>query len=223
MVMPYFNLDYLSFFSELRTNNHKKWFDENRKRYAENVRDPFREFVRAMIVELSKKEPELAHLEPKDCMFRINRDFRFSKDKTPYKNQMSAFFAPMGRKDMSYPGLYVELGDEKLGIYGGAYGPDKDQINNMRNAIAHNLDLFEKVIQSPDFVKSFGEIHGEKNARIPKEFKEAGEKQPLIYNKQWYYYSHLDPKTITSENLIEIILEHHENAKPVREFLREAL
>jgi len=221
--MAFFDPDYLNFFRELRTNNHKEWFDENRKRYAENVREPFREFVRTLIERLTEDEPELAHLQPKDCMFRINRDIRFSKDKTPYKNQMSAFFAPMGRKDMSYPGLYVELGDEKLGIYGGAYGPDKDQVHNMRNAIAHNLELFESVISDKGFTEAFGEIQGEKNARIPKEFKEAGEVQPLIYNKQWYYFSHLDPETIVSDNLIDTILDYHKKAKPIREFLREAL
>ena len=96
--MAFFEKDFLDFFIELAPNNNKDWFDLNRHRYANSVREPFKKFVSHMIENMSKDMPELKDLEPKDCTFRVNRDIRFSKDKTPYKLRMSALITPGGKK-----------------------------------------------------------------------------------------------------------------------------
>lgn len=118
--MVYFTPDYLEFFKELAANNHKEWFDVNRKRYQSVVRDPFKNFISELISVLSKSDPDLS-IEAKDAIFRINRDIRFSKDKTPYKLNNSALITPGGRKNKNHPGIYLEFGPEKMAFYGGIY------------------------------------------------------------------------------------------------------
>ena len=96
--MQYFIPDFIEFFKELAANNNKDWFDINRKRYTDVIKEPFKKFVLDLIVEVGKVNPKIKDIEPKDCIFRINRDIRFSKDKTPYKMNVSALIAPGGKR-----------------------------------------------------------------------------------------------------------------------------
>ena len=220
--MHYFTSDYLQFFKDLAPNNNKDWFDKNRKRYEESVREPFKVFISDLIDEISKVDPEV-QITQKEAIFRINRDVRFAKDKTPYKLNNSAIISKNGRKDKSYPGIYVELGPEKLGVYGGVFSPTTQQVDKIRRHILENQKSFNKIISDNTFVKTYGEISGGKAKRIAKEYKEIGEELPLIYNKQWYYFNHLDPNIIEGDTLMKTILEHHIVAKPMREFLKNAI
>lgn len=220
--MAYFTPDYLQFFKELAANNHKEWFDDNRKRYENVVRDPFRNFIEQFIAEMAKTDPELV-LEAKDAIFRINRDIRFSKDKTPYKLNNSALISPAGRKDKNHPGVYLEFGPEKLGFYGGIYMPGPAEVQKVRTYMLHHLEELKSILSAPEFRKSFGQVHGEKSKRIPREFAEAAESQPLLCNKQWYYYAHLPPETILGEDLLEVLLDLREKALPMKNYLSNAI
>lgn len=221
--MAHFDPDFLEFFKELAPNNHKDWFDENRKRYHKVIKDPFYAFVDEMIPEIAKIDKTNYDIMPKDCVFRINRDIRFSKDKSPYKLKMSAVISPGGKKDKTYPGLYFEMGPEDFRIYGGVYQLDKDQLYDCRESIAKNLSKFNKIINEPKFKEVYGELNGDKNKIIPKEFKEAGEKQPLIYNKMWYYFTKLDPEVILQDDFKDILIENYKIGKPVKDFFEKAL
>ena len=220
--MAYFLPDYLEFFKELAANNNKEWFDKNRKRYETIVREPFKDFVAELIREMAKSDPEL-DIEAKDAIFRINRDIRFSKDKTPYKLNNSAIISPAGRKDKNSPGVYVEFGPEKLGFYGGIYMPSPAEVQKVRTYMLGHLDDLKGLLDDFAFQKSFGQIHGEKSKRIPKEFREAASEEPLLYNKQWYYYAHLSPDLILSDDLMEILMDLREKARPMKEFLSSAI
>ncbi len=220
--MKYFTKDYLNFFKELASNNNKDWFDKNRKRYENTVREPFKIFISDLIDEVSKQDPEV-QIEPKEAIFRINRDIRFSKDKTPYKLNNSAIISKTGRKDKSYPGLYIELGPEKLGIYGGVYMPDTKQVQKIRQHIVGNTEVFSKIILNKDFKQKFGEIQGDQHKRLSKEFLESAKDQPLLFNKQWYHLANLSPNKITGDDLIDIILEYNNAALPLKKFLIDAL
>ena len=88
--MNYFNSDYVQFFKELSQNNHKDWFDINRSRYEKNIKLPFKEFTQLAIDTIALIDPVFNQLLAKDCIFRINRDVRFSKDKQPYKLMTSS-------------------------------------------------------------------------------------------------------------------------------------
>jgi uncharacterized protein (TIGR02453 family) len=220
--MAYFNEDFLDFFKELAPNNSKDWFDENRKRYHESVKTPFDNFVSALINETKKINPEI-NIQSKDAVFRINRDIRFSKDKTPYKLNRSAIISPGGKKDKTSPGLYFEFSPEHVRVYTGVYMLDKHQLQSVREEIADNLPKFKKIISNKKFKEIYEEVRGEKNVRIPKEFVEVGEKQPLIYNKNYYVYATLPPETILREDLVQVITDTYKVAEPFGNFFKRPL
>ena len=220
--MAHFTPDFLDFFTELRENNSKEWFDENRKRYEKNIKDPFKAFTQVLINEISKHDPNLI-CEPKNAIFRINRDIRFSNDKTPYKTHASLALSKGGKKNYAYPGIYLEINPENIKIYGGVYGLDKDQLHAIRQEIAYNPKDFKAAINNPTFVKSFGEISGERLKRIPKEYIETAADIPEIANKQFYYFKKLPAKTILQDNLIETIIDYYKAGESVREFLKRSL
>ncbi len=220
--MQYFTNDYLEFFKELAANNNKEWFDANRKRYENSVKKPFQRFIDDLIESLSKIDSEI-QITSKEAVFRINRDIRFSNDKTPYKLNNSAVISKEGRADKTYPGLYIELGPEHLRIYGGLYMPSTSEIQKVREAIVNQLDYFKSITEKSSFKNSYGEIRGEKQVRIPKQFKEISNKQPLLLNKQWYYFAQFPPEKIMENDLIELVVSCYKNGLEVKEFFKSAL
>ncbi len=223
MEIKYFTKDYLDFFKELAANNHKNWFDENRKRYEKSVKAPFKNFVSRLISEIEAIDAEQKEIEPKHCIFRINRDVRFSKDKTPYKLSNSAIVSPGGKKAKDIPGVYIEIGPEHVRLYGGVYGLDKQNLEDFRYYVAANQELFEQLINHKDFVKTYGEIRGEKAKRLPKDLKEAAEKQPLIYNKQWYFFTEYSPEIILQDDFIPTLVKDIKKGFPLTQFIRKGI
>lgn len=221
--MAFFTADFLEFFIELAPNNNKDWFDLNRKRYESSVREPFRHFVQHLIDTLALTQPEFKGLEAKDCVFRINRDIRFSKDKTPYKMNVSAIISPNGKKSQAVNGVYFELGAEHVRVYGGVYEIDKDDLLAVREGIAANLDGFKAAYTDKQFVRTFKNIIGEKNKIIPKELREAAEVEPLIFNKQWYFYAQFDAEDVLRDDLDQVIMMCYEAGKPVESFFSKLI
>lgn len=220
--MAWFSPDFNRFFIELAPNNNKEWFDANRQRYVSNIKEPFEAFVADVITQIAKHEPKL-NISPREAIFRINRDVRFSKDKAPYKSRMSAVVAAGGRKDQSSGGIYFELGPENVAFYGGQYNPDRDQLQRIREHIAANLEPFRKLRTAKAFVAHFGTVQGERNKIVPKEFKAVLEQEPLIANKQFYFMAELDPKLVTSPKLLDVLMEHYRAMKPMNDLLAAAL
>jgi uncharacterized protein (TIGR02453 family) len=216
--MAWFTDDFNRFFKDLAKNNNKEWFDQNRKRYGTSVKQPFHAFVLEVIRRVHAEDKRV-HIEPKDAIFRINRDIRFSKDKTPYKLSCSAIISPGGRKDHSTPGLYFELGPEHVAIYGGRYMPDPEDLRNIREHIAANMKKFKVLYEAPAFKAKFGSIQGERNKVLPPDLKTAAAKEPLIYNKQFYWVAELPPKLVTDAKLLEILMDHYRTMRPLNEFL----
>lgn len=215
--------EYFDFFAELEQNNNKEWFDANRKRYEKHVKTAFKNLVEQIITEVAFVDDSIAALEAKDAIFRINRDIRFSNDKTPYKTRMSAIIAPLGKKDKTFPGLYFEIDQSGINVYGGTYMPDKDQLLNIRNGIAEDMDGFHEALADPDFVSHFGGFaDSEKNKRIPKELVPAAEEEPLIYNKAYYYVSR-EEIDFDEPRILDIVMIKYLAAKPVSDWLQNAI
>jgi uncharacterized protein (TIGR02453 family) len=221
--MSFFSSDYLQFFIELAANNNKDWFDLNRKRYEQNVKKPFAVFVQHIIDQLAKNDPTFKELEAKECIFRINRDIRFAKDKSPYKMMCSAVVAPEGKKSKAVNGVYFEFGPEHMRVYGGVYEIEKEDLEVVREGIAQDISKFQKAYQNPTFVKTFGEILGEKNKVLPAHLREAAGIEPLIFNKQWYFYAQFESDLILSDKLDATILECFEAGKPVEKFFNKLI
>ena len=220
--MTYFTPDFLHFFAELTENNDRDWFNANKSRYDKSVKKPFEKLVADLIDRLQAIHPSMA-ITPKDAIFRIYRDTRFSADKTPYKNHTSAIFAPGGKKDFQSPGMYLEMNNEHTRIYSGVYMPDKEVLQRIREAIASEPARFRSLIEAPAFKESYGEIRGDKNKRLPSEFVEAAATEPLLYNKAFYYFHQFPPETALHDDLVELIIAAYLKAKPVSDFLAEAM
>ena len=220
--MAYFTKATLRLLKELKQNNNREWFNENKPNYIENVKEPFEAFI-GDLIEAMEPYFESLSITPKDAIFRIYRDVRFGKDKTPYKTKVSAIISPGGRKDKIIPGIYLEISPDDMRVYSGLYQLDSKQLFNIRSHISHNLSEFKNLISNSKFVKTFTEIKGEKNKRIPKEFEDDAIKQPLLYNKQFYFFTSWSANTIYDENLIEKVVETYTIAQPVSEFLYEGL
>lgn len=216
--MAWFTDDFNRFFKDLAKNNNKEWFDANRKRYEASVKLPFEAFVGEVIERVGKLD-KTVRITAKEAVFRINRDVRFGKDKSPYKLQMAAIISSAGRKDHGIPGIYLQLGPENVGIYGGRYMPEKADLQRIREHIAANLKKFKAIQTEKAFVKHFGEIQGERNKVLPAEFKALVEKEPLIANKQFYYMAELPSRTVVDPKLVDIVMAHYKAMKPMNDFL----
>jgi len=216
--------EYFDFFAELEQNNNKAWFDENRKRYEKHVKVPFKQLVELIITEVAFIDESVASLEAKNAIFRINRDIRFSNDKTPYKTQMSAIITAGGKKDKTSPGVYFEITKSGINIYGGVYGPDKDQLLSIRNSIAEDMDGFHEALNNPDFQSHYGGFaESDKHKRIPKELQPAAEEEPLIFNKSFFYVSHEEIDDQNEPRIVDIVMIKFLAAKPMRDWLTEAM
>ncbi len=216
--MTYFKPTFTKFFKDLSKNNSTAWFNENRKTYESEVKKPFAVFVEEFIGRVQKNDPAVK-IKAGDAITRINKDIRFSKDKIPYNTYVGAIISPYGRKSKEYPGLYIQLGADKIAIYGGAYMLEKDNLVKVRKLIAKNLAKFDKLITAKEFKKKFGSIQGEKNKVLAPEFKALLEKQPLIANKSFFFATEIDAKLVTSDKLMNTLVDYYIAGKPMNDFL----
>ena len=219
--MAYFSEDFVKFFEELEKNNHKEWFDVNRKRYEKEIKKPFKEFVGDLIIAIQNFDPEIM-IKPKDAIFRINRDIRFSKNKQPYKNNVAAYISRISKKEQ-YPGYYVHLDAGGIWLGGGLYDLSTENIYKVRQEILYNESDLKETLNSKGFKKEFGELQGKKNKILKAPFKEYGEEIPMLYQKQFYFMKQYPVNKITSNNLVEFCATKLEKAFPVNRFLRLAV
>lgn len=221
--MSFFTQGFVDFFQELATHNDREWFHAHKKQYERDVKEPFKAFVAHMIGRVQEHEPAVK-IEPKQAIFRINRDIRFSKDKTPYKLYAGAALSPGGRKDMRNPGLYFHLSPLDSMVATGVYMPDKEDLYRIREAIAHEPDRVDSILADPKLKDAWGEVQGDKNKRLPREFKEAAEHQPLLFNKQFYLVRHFqDAAFPLRPDLDDYFIDLFLAADSWNAFLKEAL
>lgn len=221
--MQYFTEAYNDFFKGLASNNHKDWFDEHRKDYEKHVKKPMRKFTEDLIEAVKKEDPKF-DLLPKQAIFRINRDIRFSKDKTPYKLHTAAVIAPNGRKSI-IPGIYVHIGVGEIMIGGGMYNVGKEELLKVREGMMQEPDKVEALLKDKTFKRYFPDgVLGKKNKILPKMFKSAAQNQPLIYNKQFYYMrNYEDEQLITQNDFLDFCMEHYHASRAWNKFLTSLL
>jgi len=119
--------------------------------------------------------------------------------------------------------MYIELSPEHVRVYGGLYMLDSKQLAAVRSHISQNLKKFQKLYGEAKFKKAYGSVRGEQHKRVPKEFAEAIETEPLLLNKQFYYFSEEKPSLIAKEELTDVMMAHYKSARPMSKFLWEAL
>lgn len=213
--------DYINFFNELANNNNKEWFDEHRSEYENEIRKPFIELVESLIPGVMELEPSVLP-DAKKSLFRINRDIRFSKDKTPYNTLMKSGLSPGGKKS-ELPGFYLGIGADNVHIGGGLYQLSSSALKNVRLLIAGNTDEFLSIIESSSFKKHFGQLQGEQNKRIEPDFQVVIPKTTYILNKQFYAMAKLPTSQFINEsNQAGRLMEYYRAIQPLHSFLNKA-
>ncbi len=212
----------LAFLRELKNNNNKEWFDQNRPLYNK-LRGDFELFINHAIAEISIFDKTAAQTTAKSAIFRINRDIRFSNEKTPYKTNMGAYIANGGRKSI-YAGYYIHLEPGACFLSGGIYMPSAAVLKAIRNEIADNLEEFRSIVQNPSFIKQFGTtLWGDQLKVAPKGFLKDMQGIEYIKYKQYTVFK-TEPDTLYSQKSIfkEIQLVFSALA-PFNAFLNKAI
>lgn len=214
----------LKFLKELQKNNNKPWFDANRKAY-EAAKADFSGFVQTIIDKHGKHDPSIAHLAAKDCTFRINRDVRFSKDKSPYKNNMGAYMSKDGKKGFA-AGYYFHMQPGESFCGGGLYMPPPELLKNVRQEIDYNWKEFYKIINSKKFKAVFGDLSTEgdmKLSRPPKGYEADNPAIEYIKLKSWVGTQAFSDADLTSKDLVKKVTANFETLQPLIAFLNEGL
>lgn len=215
-------LSTLKYLKDLKKNNNKVWFDKNRSIYEEAKAD-FISLIDEMIPEIAKFDPTVGELSGKSCIFRINRDIRFSKDKTPYKSHMAASFKKDGKK-MSDAGYYFHVEPGQSFIGGGCYMPLPEDLNKIRQEIDYNFDEWKKIINSKNFKKYFPKgIEGtETLVRPPKGYDETNPAIEFLKMKGFFVTSDISDAVLTDKKSIKELIKILEAIKPLTDFLNKA-
>ncbi len=211
----------VDFLKKLKKNNSREWFAENKKAF-EAANDNVTAFTGTMISEIGKFDREVAGLDPKACVFRIYRDIRFSKDKSPYKTNLGAYVAPGGRKSM-LPGYYFHIEPGQCFIAGGKHIPDGPEMLKIRNAIVKNTDEFLKIINKKSFRDTFGEFRGDKLKNPPKGFDPEHKAIELLKMKEFMAFVELSDKTVLAADFPKTISKLTKEMFPLIAFLRRTL
>lgn len=217
-----FNQDSLHFLLELSQNNNRDWFHANKKRYEEVLKEPAKVFTQNLIEAIQEFDPEIL-VEPKDVLFRIYRDTRFSKDKTPYKTHVGGLISKHGRRGKEHPGYYFHVEGGRLMLGGGGYFMEKETLLRVRTNIANNPQALDDILADKKFKKHFGEIKGEENKRIPAPFKPVLARQPLIAKKQFYYMAEFPPEKVIGKAGVKFCAKVLASGKVLNDYLVEAM
>lgn len=215
----------LQFLKQLAKNNHKEWFDANRKKY-EAAKADYAASVQNIINTFSKTDAAIASLEAKKCMFRINRDIRFSKDKSPYKINFGASINAGGK--ISYnAGYYLHIQPGESFVGGGVYQPMPDVLKKIRQEIDYNFDEFKKIIGSKKFksVYTAGLSTGEgmSLSRPPKGYEENNPAIEFIKLKSVIAIAPLTDAQVTDKKFVATVVKAFEALHPLIVFLNKAL
>jgi uncharacterized protein (TIGR02453 family) len=219
--MAYFSSDFIKFFKSLEKNNTTEWFNENRKTYEQAVKKPFQVFVDDMISRIKKHDPAV-NIKAGDAIMRINKDIRFSKDKTPYNTHVAANISPFGKKDKSYPGFYFQLSPKGIQLFGGVYMAEPPRLEKIRTYMGKHLKEFSAAIGDKKFKDMYGKLKGEQSKRLTPELQKLQAREPLIANKQFYFSTELSADHITSAKLADTLMAHYTAARPVNSFFTAA-
>ena len=213
----------LDFLKKLKNNNNREWFDSNKNEYLAS-KEIFEEFVSELIKGINKFDKKVSlDLKPKDCTFRIYKDVRFSKDKTPYKNNMSASINPGGKKS-NIPGYYFHLEPDGCFLAGGVYMPMPDVLKAIRQEIDYNPLPLINVLKSASFKKEFNGLDEEdKLKNPPKGFNKDHAHSEILKNKHFIVSRKFENKVILKKEGLSKTLDSFKAMYPFLDYLRKAI
>lgn len=212
----------LDFLKKLAKNNEREWFQANKKAF-DAAQDNMTAFAGYLIGEIGKFDEAVADIDPKSCVFRIYRDVRFSKDKSPYKTNLGAYIAPGGRKSMQ-PGYYFHLEPRKSFVAGGKHLPDGAELLKIRAAIADNTAEFLKIVEKKSFADRFGRLSGDALKNPPKGFDPEHKAIEYLKLREYMAWTEFrDDKILTSPDFPKQLVKLTKEMWPLVAFMRKTL
>jgi uncharacterized protein (TIGR02453 family) len=213
----------IDFMKRLKRNNNRPWFEKHKDEYETLVKLPMQSLIAALQPHFEMFAPEF-DIHPKKSLFRIYRDVRFSKDKTPYKTHVAAHFVLRGKpKGVEGSGYYLHIEPGEVFLGGGVYMPDGDQLKKIRTAIAAQPDRFLSILEQGQFKKTFKRLQGEKLQRVPQGYKPDHPMAEWLKYKQFFIWVEWNEARSYRGKFVTDVAEVFKAATPLVRFLNEAM
>ena len=213
----------LDFLKSLAKNNNKIWFDANRTAY-ENAKQDVENFTAELLNNLAENDARFNEVKAKDCMFRLNRDVRFSKDKSPYKTNMGVYLSPGGKKS-PLPGYYLHIESGKCFSAAGVWMPEAENLKAIRQEIDYSYKEFNSIFNSAGFKKIYpqGLANYEKLQRPPKGYDDTNPAIEFLKNKSFIVSSPITDDEVLSTAFMKNLINRYKAAAPFIAFLEKAI
>lgn len=212
----------ISFLKDLSQNNNREWFTDNKKKFEE-AKAEFEDFVAECIGKVSLWDESVRDLKPKDCIYRIYRDVRFSKDKTPYKTNFGALIGKDGRKGKGSIN-YLQIQPNESFTAGGMYLPESADLKAIRQEIDYNLGEFEAILNKKDFKEHFGNLSQEwKLKTVPKGYDKENPAIEYLKLKGFVVMKKHTDKEVLASGFSTTVANSFELVKPLNTFLNRAI
>jgi uncharacterized protein (TIGR02453 family) len=211
-----------AFLADLSENNRREWFEARRPEY-QALRDQFTAFVGELIERTADFDERVRWKDPRDCLFRIYRDVRFSNDKSPYKTTFSAYVSEQNRRGAP-PGYYLEV-DEKgvMLAAAGIWMPPAPVLNRLRASLAEHPERFERVLRSRGFKKTFGDLQGDRLTRPPRGYAADAPLIEHIKRKSYIVWRETDARQMRHEDALAYVADSFRTARPLVDWVRRVL
>jgi uncharacterized protein (TIGR02453 family) len=211
----------LKFLKDLKKNNNRPWFEEHRQQY-EKAKDDFLLLTEKLITIIAVFDPPIANLKAKECTFRINRDVRFSKDKSPYKNNIAGYFNRKGKKGNG-AGYYLHIEPGQSFAAGGIWMPEPADLAKIRQEIDYSFDQWEKITANASFKKTFIQgVKGEALVRPPKGYEETNPAIEYLKMKSFIVSQPFTDAQVQSKTFVKDVANTFKTMKPMIDFLNAA-
>jgi len=220
---PHFTPDLFTFLSELRLHNDRDWFERNRGRYLSAVRDPMLRFIADFAPALKRIAPQLV-ADPRPTggsLFRIHRDTRFSKDKTPYKTNVAAHFRHQAGRDVHGPAFYLSLDPDEVDVGGGVWHPEPEPLRLIRTSLVEEQAKWRRALRAPGMGKL--EWWGESLKRTPRGLPEGQPLDEMIRRRDFALGVELSEKDALSPRFLERCAEVYRTMVPAMRLLARAV
>ncbi|NBL64504.1 TIGR02453 family protein [Flavobacterium sp. NST-5] len=214
----------LQFLNDIKENNNREWFHAN-KSFYEEYKTAYSKLIQEFLNEMIPLDESLRHLEVKDCSFRIARDIRFSKDKTPYKTHLGIWLSG-GTKNTNLPGYYIHIEEGKSFIAGGVWWPDHLDLKKIRKEIAYFYEDLEEIVTEKNFVKEFKSLDIDENNSLktaPKDFDKNHPAIQYLRLKSFTASQVIDNQLLTDKDFVKKVTKKLILLKPLNDFLTRAL
>jgi uncharacterized protein (TIGR02453 family) len=219
---PGFSPQVLKFLRSLKRNNRREWFQPRKAQYESLIKLPMLELVGCLNEEFARFAPNYV-TPPQKAVYRIYRDTRFSKDKTPYKTHISCIFPRYTAVKREGAVFYFHFTESELLIFGGVYMPEREELLAYRTLLQERYQELEAIVAEKRLRRMFGELQGEQLSRMPKGFPTDHPGESLLRCKQWYLEKTVDGSILTSPKLLPELAKHFEVMAPFVEFMNQAL